>query len=83
VVTNNVNAESKCFNASICTKSAEFDRQIAQKDGWLAVVPDAREPLSPQADNAWGPAQTVVGALSSGDTLSGEVPWTCVSASRA
>jgi hypothetical protein len=44
-----VNSERKCFSAAIRPDSALVGGQIAQQAGRLAVVPDAGEPLSPQA----------------------------------
>jgi len=55
VTANNVNGESKCFNASICPKLTKLDGQIAQQAGRIRVVPDAGEPLSPQAGDATRP----------------------------
>ncbi len=44
-----VNRERRCFSAAIRPDSAEFGGQTAQQVGRMAVVPDAGEPLSPQA----------------------------------
>ena len=44
-----VNSERKCFNAAIRPNLAALDGQSAQQAGTMAVVPDAGEPLSPQA----------------------------------
>jgi hypothetical protein len=44
-----VNSESKCFSAAIRPDSVSPGGQIAQQAGSMAVVPEAGEPLSPQA----------------------------------
>ena len=44
-----VNHERKCFSAAIRTDSVPIGGQIAQQTGSMMVVPDAGEPLSPQA----------------------------------
>ena len=46
---NNVNGESKRFSAAIRPNSGLIDGQIAQHAGRMGAVPDAGEPLSPQA----------------------------------
>src|SRR6476646_3864730 len=44
-----VNRERGCFSAAIRPNSVSVGGQIAQHAGRMAVVPDAGEPLSPQA----------------------------------
>ena len=44
-----VNRERGCFSAAIRPDSAARGGQIAQPAGSMAVVPEAGEPLSPQA----------------------------------
>src|SRR5689334_769403 len=48
VTSGQLNRERRCFSAAIRPESAEPDGQTAQQADRIAVVLNAREPLSPQ-----------------------------------